>query len=128
MAGNPCKSFKGNEIVNVLLDPDGKLTVDKERVCVKAGGKLTFRIHKDDTRLRGFAILMKDRTPFGSGDVWVGGEKGPGVRVRIDGAANGAEWESYRYSIIATDGTDTYHKDPEVVIGPPNGGDDDGEG
>lgn len=122
MATNPCRSYKGNETVSILLDANGDLTVDKEQVCVKAGGKLTFRIDRSDTTLRGFAILMKDQSPFGDGNVWTGGEKGPGVPIRIDGAANGTDFVSYRYSIVATDGTNTYHKDPEVVVGPKNGG------
>jgi hypothetical protein len=118
MATNPCRSYKGNETINILLDSNGKLTVDKDQVCIKAGGKLTFRIDKSDTALSGFAILMKSQTPFGDGNAWAGGEKGPGVPIRIDGAANGSDYTSYRYSIIATDGTKTYHKDPEVIVGP----------
>lgn len=104
---------------------DGKLTVDKATVRVPAGGMLTFRIHPDDQTLTSFVVLMIGGTPFGSGLGWAGSEKGPGVKMRIDGSANnpngdGTTTESkYSYCVMASDGTKSYSMDPDVIVGPP---------
>lgn len=103
----------------------GKVTVDNDSVRIRAGGLLTFKIDPNDQTLTSFVVLMTRGTPFGSGQGWAGGEKGPGVKMRIDGSANDPEGEdptgeaTYSYCVMASDGTKNYSMDPDVIVGPP---------
>lgn len=112
--------YQGSATVQIFLNESGQLDVDQKPVHMKPAGRLTFRIRGGES-LTSFVILMKDETPFGSGERWVGGERGPGVKVRLDGLANGKQpkdQKRYSYSVMASDGTKTYHMDPDIVVGP----------
>lgn len=115
--------FHSAATVEISLNSGGKLEVNLRQARVKATGSITFKIAPGEQKLKHFAILMQKESPFGSGEICAGGRKGVDVTRRIDGAANdpdnaGTNEYSYSYCVMASDGTDTYHMDPDVVVGP----------
>lgn len=109
--------FTVDAVVNISLDNQDEIQVDQPKVKVRAGGQITFRIAAAEQRLKSFVILMLDETPLGSGRVCFGGV-GSAAPERIDGAAHGNGQKTYSYCILATDGATSYHKDPDVIVGP----------
>lgn len=117
------RSFRTNVIVQIYLDSSNKLKVDTPEAEVKPGGRITFKI-RPQQNLKSFVVLLKKETPFGNGKTWAGGHKGRGAMIRIDGLANGpkeTDTTKYSYSVLATDGSKTYHMDPDIVVGPRTG-------
>lgn len=113
--------------IRISLNASKELQVDKAvpPPRIQAGGLLTFEIDPADQDLESFVILMNGPTPFGSGDPWSGGKKGWGSQgIRIDGRANnpnndpGTTEFTYSYCVMASDGTNSYYMDPDVVVGP----------
>lgn len=108
--------LRGTDIVVVAADG----TVDE--IHVAAGGTVEF-VTPANSPFRWWAILWKEDSPFHDGRGSCGAARGARHPERIGANAHGgAGSRSYRFAIVATDGTTTYFRDPEVIVGPGSGG------
>lgn len=122
-------SYSRAAVVQIFLDSNGDLDVDDKSARVQAGGGLTFKIKASTpsgqhSTLISFVVLMKKETPFVNNKAWAGGTATDDAKVNIASNANDPHGNNsnneytYPYSVMASDGTDTYHLDPDVIVGP----------
>ena len=119
---NPTQAFPKTATGTILLR-GGKLELDVNPLRVAAGGDLQFQT-APGSPLKWWAILWLDETPFTDGSGGCQGKHGHPNGKPIGAGANGGgqnEWE-YKYAVVASDGQKVHFLDPEVVVGPDDGG------
>lgn len=105
-----------NGNIKVVDEADGG-----EVIRVGAGGVIQWNA---DAPIKWWAIVMKGETPFDGNGGWAGSNKGQqGVtHIRPDANGGGTSTREYSYAIMVSNGQGVVFRDPEVVVGPRDGG------